>query len=76
MNQKLIEKLHNYGYVRTCKEVNDTVIIIMTQGFDDDYLKVCTTMQHIQDFYYEHTVVETLIAEQNFFHLVLIKPKK
>lgn len=73
-NQKLIESLSNYGLVRTCKQVNDVVIVIITEGFSENFIKTSEAMGLIQKEYPDHSIVETMISEENFCHVVFKRP--
>ena len=73
-NQKLIEQLSEFGMVRTCKQVENVVIVIITEGFSENPMKTFSILGLIQKGYPEHTISETLITEKNFCHVVFKKP--
>ena len=73
--EELKIKLLEYGLVRTCKMVHDDVFTLM---ITDDYKPTINNMSEIQALIAvdlpEHTVLESIIMEDNMFFIVLKKP--
>ena len=70
----IIEKLSEYGLVRTCKLVHpDVVTIVMTDGFSENMMKSMGALELMQNSFPDHPVLETCITEENFCCVVLKK---
>ena len=72
----LVEKLTEYGTVRTCKQVHDDVVtVVMTDGFSENLMKSMKAMELITEAFPDHPILETCIMEENFCCVVLTKKK-
>jgi len=73
--EKIIEKLSQYGGVKTCKVVNNgnVVVIVITKGFSQNARSSFSFLNDCMELFPEHPITEICITESNFAMLVLTK---
>ncbi len=75
-NTTLIEKLSEYGTVRTCKQVHDDVVtVVITEGFSENLMTGMAAMKLITDAFPDHPILETYVTEKDLC-IVVLKRKK
>lgn len=70
-----IEKLSQYGVVKTCKLVNNgnIVTIVITKGFKQNGRSTFAFIGDCIDLFPEHPIMETCITETDFAMIVMTK---
>lgn len=69
-----IEVLSNYGAVRTCKVIKETVVtIVLTDGFKANANNTFEFLGKCQELFPDFPKMETCIIEENCAIVVLIK---
>jgi hypothetical protein len=73
-NFKGHEILNKYGRVRTCKIVHDDVAtVVITDGFKENAITTLECLKDCTEIFPDHTHLETMVTEENFYLLVLVK---
>lgn len=69
-----LTKLTEYGLVKTCKIINDSVVtIVVTDGFSTKANKTFKFISDCLELFPDYPILETCITEDNLAILVLKK---
>jgi len=70
----VIEKLSEYGAVRTCKVIkNEVVTIVLTDGFTENAIKSLEFLAKCKELFPDFPKMETCVTELNCAIVVLTK---